>query len=149
MHRTVISPSSLILLTAYAFQQEEQKAWSHDKDNVFVWVSSKQIGQTKGSEAGLGDSRLDLEVGLVVGEAAVSAVLRRVARRIPLVSAFERLVDVEEMLERIGAGVDGDLGSAWVTPADAVIDEELSMYFSMSFSLFQFKYLNKSTAVPA
>ena len=87
-----------------------------------------------------GDSpRLDLDVF------TVSAVDRRVARRIPLDSERE----LEDVLERMGAcvcvceagGSDGEI------PAEVATDVALSMYFSIRRSLFQFMYRNKRDAV--
>ena len=106
------------------------------------------MGQTNGSFVDEGDlamrgdsARLDLDDGFIV-----SAVDRRVARRIPLVK--ERELDIE-LLERMGAcdcvcevgGSDGEI------PAKVVTEVALSMYFSIRRSLFQLKYRNNSDAV--
>lgn len=79
----------------YACQHPVQNLCSQERDNVSVWVSSKQIGQTKGSGStgvmGFGDSRLAFEVvEMLVAEAESATAERRVTRLIPLES--ERLL---------------------------------------------------------
>jgi hypothetical protein len=78
----------------------------------------------------------------------VSAVDRRVARRIPLDSEREPMEDV---LERMGACVCvcDTGGSEGVIPAEDVTEDALSMYFSIRRSLFQLMYRNKREAVLA
>lgn len=106
-----------------------------------VCVSSKQIGQMKGSgflsaggcgRAANGESaRWDFDDE--EEDFADSAVDRRVARRIPL----EMARALEDVLERIGAGGVGAIGWDGRTPAEVVTEEALSIYFSMRRSLFQ------------
>jgi hypothetical protein len=77
----------------------------------------------------MGDSpRLDLD------NFTVSAVERRVARRMPVDSVRV----LEDMLERMGACDCEVGGSNGEIPAELVTDAALSMYFSIRRSLFQF-----------
>ena len=136
----------------YAFQQDAQKVWSHERQRVLVCESSKQIGQTKGSvwveEGDLaisGDSaRLNLE--LLVVESAGD---RRADRRMALDKEREPIV--EDELERMGACVcDCEAGgSEGEIPAAVLTEDALSMYFSIRRSLFQFMYRRRRDAVLA
>ena len=100
------SPSDLILFVAYAVQHSVQNLWEQARASVRVWVSSKQIGQTKGPSTE--SDFFDLEdVGPV----------RRVNREEP------------DVVDR------GEMGLA-EAPASASTPVGLSMYFSVSFSLF-------------
>ena len=104
------------------------------------------MGQTNGSLVVDGDlvikgdsARLDLDF-------VDSAVDRRVARRIPLVSERE---PVDDDPERMGACVCEAGGSETDIPAEVVTADALSMYFSIRRSLFQFMYRNNRVAVLA
>jgi len=106
MQVTLNSPSDLILFVAYADQHSVQNLWEQARARVRVWVSSKQIGQTKGPSTG--SDLFDLvDAGVVL----------RVDREGP--DAVDR---------------GGDGGAE--TPASALTPVGLSMYFSVSFSLF-------------
>ena len=74
------SPSDLILVVAYVNQHSVQNLWEQARASVRVWVSSKQIGQTKGpsTESDFFDfadagtvRRVDREGPDVVGRVAV------------------------------------------------------------------------------
>ena len=100
------SPSDLILFVAYADQHSVQNLWEQERASVRVWVSSKQIGQTKGpsTESDFFDF-------------ADAGMVRRVDREGP------------------GAVGRGEMGRAEI-PASTLTPVGLSMYFSVSFSLF-------------
>ena len=100
------SPSDLILFVAYAVQHSVQNLWEHARASVRVWVSSKQIGQT--NDPSTDNDFFDLEGGGAV-----------------------RLEDREEL----EMGDRGEVGLV-ETPASALTPVGLSMYFSVSFSLF-------------
>ena len=103
------SPSDLILFVAYAVQHSVQNLWEQARASVRVWVSSKQIGQTKGPSTE--SDFFDLED---------AGAVRRVDREGP------------EVVDR------GEVGLA-VTPASALTPVGLSIYFSVTFSLFHSK----------
>ena len=100
------SPSDLILFVAYAVQHSVQNLWEQGRASVRVWVSSKQIGQTKGpsTESDFFDFE---DAGVVL----------RVYREGP------------DVVDR------GEMGLTEI-PASALTPVGLSMYFSVSFSLF-------------
>ena len=106
MQVIVNSPSDLILFVAYAVQHSVQNLWEQVRASVRVWVSSKQIGQTKGPSTE--SNFFDLED---------TGAARRLDREGP------------DVVDR------GEVGLA-ETPASALTPVGLSMYFSVSFSLF-------------
>lgn len=81
----------------------------------------------------------------MVAAAVGSPAVRRVARRMPLLSRD----DDDEVLERMGATGDGDGGSGRVIPAASDTADAPSMYFSIRRSLFQFIWRNNRAATLA
>jgi hypothetical protein len=150
MHLIEISWSSRILLVMYAFQQDEQKVWSHERQRVLVCEWSKQIRQTKGSiwveEEDLAINGESARLNLELFESAVD---RRADRC--TVPDKEREPVMRDELERMGTRVcvceAG--GSQGEIPAAVLTEDMSSMHFSIRLSLFQLMYRRRRDAVLA
>ena len=134
MQAMVDSASVRTLLVMYSFQHDVQNLCSHMSENVSVWPSSKQIGHTNGCDTSTTDApRFELFDVFVA-----SAAERRAVRVGP--------VDDWRLEDAFGGGGVGSRGGH-STPAATAIWEALSMYLSVSFSLFQIMYRSSWAAM--